>query len=86
MNKEQPVLPPYTVGALKLPNRVVMAPMTNRIPACRILYATCYHGTYHYRRHQVSSRAVGNIHTPGTYSEWLSHGTCRNVTNRDTLQ
>jgi N-ethylmaleimide reductase len=78
MSKEQALLKEYTMGDLKLRNRVVMAPMT-RSRADNFDHApTEIHATYYGQRatagliitegSQISPRGVGYINTPGCYS------------------
>jgi N-ethylmaleimide reductase len=78
MSKEQSLLKEYTMGDLKLRNRVVMAPMTrNRVDnpenAPTDLIAKYYAqrssaGLIITEGSQISRRGVGYINTPGIYS------------------
>ena len=78
MSNEQPLMKPYTLGDLPLPNRVVMAPMTrsradNADNAPTDLIAEYYAqrasaGLIITEGSQISRRAVGYINTPGIYS------------------
>ena len=74
------LLQPYTMGDLKLPNRVVMAPMTrSRANNPEKKPNKDKHPIYYKQRasagliitegSQVSERAVGYIHTPGIHTE-----------------
>lgn len=77
---KQPILQPITLGDLKLPNRVVMAPMT-RSRANNDYQAPTkdLHVPYYTQRatagliisegSQVSKQAVGYIHTAGIYNQ-----------------
>lgn len=76
---KQPLLLPYTMGDLKLPNRIVMAPMTRSRAENKANAPTeDLHVPYYTQRatagliitegSQVSKQAVGYIHTPGIYS------------------
>jgi N-ethylmaleimide reductase len=78
MIHQQPLLQEYSMHGLKLKNRIVMAPMT-RSRADNPEYApTDLHVQYYAQRasagliitegSQISSRAVGYLHTPGIYS------------------
>tara|TARA_R110002072_G_scaffold118631_1_gene250803 strand:- start:231273 stop:232391 length:1119 start_codon:yes stop_codon:yes gene_type:complete len=80
MKKEQPVLTPYKMGDMELPNRVVMAPMTrSRATNSDNAPTENLHAEYYTQRatagliitegSQVSTRAVGYIHTPGIHSQ-----------------
>ena len=77
---KQPLLTPYTLGDLDLPNRIVMAPMTrsraeNKANAPTENFEVAYYtqrataGLIITEGSQVSKRAVGYIHTPGIYSQ-----------------
>ncbi|MAP55337.1 MAG: alkene reductase, partial [Altibacter sp.] len=77
--REQPVLQPYTMGDLTLPNRVIMAPMTrSRAKNAQNAPTEYLHAEYYTQRAtagliitegaQVSPRGVGYIHTPGIHS------------------
>lgn len=77
---KQPLLLPYTMGDLELPNRIVMAPMTrsradNNTHAptgdLQVLYYTqrATAGLIITEGSQVSKQAVGYINTPGIYSK-----------------
>ena len=77
---KQPLLQPYTMGDLQLPNRVVMAPMTrSRANNPEKKPTQDKHAIYYKQRAsagliisegaQVSEKAVGYIHTPGIHSE-----------------
>ncbi|MFE6522385.1 alkene reductase [Streptomyces sp. NPDC057794] len=75
----QPLLQPVRLGALELPNRVVMAPMTRSRAANAELVPTALHATYYTQRASaglivsegtwVSPDAIGFIHVPGIYTE-----------------
>ncbi|MFF8670179.1 alkene reductase [Streptomyces sp. NPDC015242] len=75
----QPLLQPVRLGALELPNRVVMAPMTRSRAANAELAPTALHATYYTQRASaglivsegtwVSPDAIGFIHVPGIYTE-----------------
>lgn len=76
---KQPVLQPYKMNDLELPNRVVMAPMTRSRAKNSHNAPTDYlHATYYTQRatagliitegSQVSPRGVGYIHTAGIHS------------------
>ncbi|RXJ51258.1 alkene reductase [Gelidibacter gilvus] len=77
---KQPLLTSYTMGDLKLPNRIVMAPMTrSRAENSANAPTEDLHVPYYTERatagliitegSQVSKDAVGYIHTPGIYSQ-----------------
>ncbi|WP_121665339.1 alkene reductase [Mesonia aquimarina] len=83
--KKQALLQDYNLNGLKLPNRVVMAPMTrsradnpDNVPTEEL------HGEYYKQRasagliisegSQVSKEAVGYVNTPGIYSEKQTEG------------
>jgi N-ethylmaleimide reductase len=78
MSKEQALLKEYTMGDLKLRNRIVMAPMTrnradNSENAPTDLIAKYYEqrssaGLIITEGSQISGRGVGYINTPGIYS------------------
>jgi N-ethylmaleimide reductase len=80
----QPLLRPVRLGALELPNRVVMAPMTRARAANPELAPTDLHATYYAQRAGaglivsegtwVSPEAIGYIHVPGIYSEAQTAG------------
>lgn len=82
---KQPVLQPYTMGDLKLPNRLVMAPMT-RSRADNPYQAPTedLHVPYYTQRatagliitegSQVSPQAVGYIHTAGIHNKQQVEG------------
>ncbi|MBB5157319.1 alkene reductase [Saccharopolyspora phatthalungensis] len=75
----QPLLRPYTLGTLTLPNRIVMAPMTRNRATNPDLAPTELHAEYYSQRASagliitegtyVSPRAIGFIHVPGLYTE-----------------
>ncbi len=77
-NREQPLLKPYTMGDLELPNRVVFAPVTrchanNPDNAATELMAEYYAqrataGLIIAEGSQISAQAVGYINTPGIYT------------------
>lgn len=78
--KEQEVLQEYQMGHLKLPNRVVMAPMTrSRADNEQKAPTEDLHVPYYTQRAtagliiteglQVSKRGVGYINTPGIHSQ-----------------
>lgn len=77
---KQPLLSSYIMGDLELPNRIVMAPMTrsradndNHSPTeeLQAVYYTqrATAGLIISEGSQVSTQAVGYIHTPGIYSK-----------------
>ncbi len=79
MNKEQHLLKPIQLGTFRLPNRVVMAPMTRSRAANEENRPTSdLQGSYYAQRSsagliisegsQVSKNAVGYINTPGIHS------------------
>lgn len=80
----QPLLRPVRLGALELPNRVVMAPMTRARAANPELVPTDLHATYYTQRAGaglivtegtwVSPEAIGYIHVPGIYTEAQTAG------------
>jgi N-ethylmaleimide reductase len=79
MDKEQALLKDYTMGNLKLKNRIVMAPMTRSRANNPENAPTDLHIEYYKQRSsagliitegsQVSQKAVGYINTPGIYSK-----------------
>lgn len=80
MNKSQELLQSYNLNGLKLPNRVVMAPMTrSRAANSENRPTENLHGTYYAQRasagliisegSQVSEEGVGYINTPGIYTK-----------------
>lgn len=86
---KQPLFQEYTLGGMRLRNRIVMAPMT-RCRADNPEHApTDLHVRYYAQRasagliitegSQVSPRAMGYIHTPGIYSQAQIKG-WKNVT------
>ncbi|WP_027126812.1 alkene reductase [Gelidibacter mesophilus] len=77
---KQPLLTPYSLNELKLPNRIVMAPMTrSRADNPENAPTEDLHVPYYTQRatagliitegSQVSKNAVGYIHTPGIHSK-----------------
>lgn len=74
----QPLLQPYQMGSLELPNRVVMAPMTRNRADNPGLTPTDLHAEYYAQRASaglivtegtyVSPRAIGFILVPGLYT------------------
>lgn len=80
----QPLLRPVRLGALELPNRVVMAPMTRARADNEELVPTSLHATYYAQRAGaglivsegtwVSTDAIGFIHVPGIYSDAQTAG------------
>jgi N-ethylmaleimide reductase len=76
---EQPLLRPYELGGLVLPNRVVMAPMTRARADNAALAPTELHATYYSQRAGaglivtegtwISADAIGAVNVPGMYSE-----------------
>lgn len=76
---EQPLLRPYDLGALRLRNRVVMAPMTRARAANAELVPTPLHSEYYRQRAGaglivsegtwISTDAIGAVNVPGMYSE-----------------
>ena len=77
---KQPLLQPYSMGDLELPNRMVMAPMTrSRADNPEKKPTADKHVIYYTQRasagliitegSQVSEKAVGYIHTPGIHSQ-----------------
>ncbi|MDR6301587.1 alkene reductase [Mesonia maritima] len=84
-NKNQPLLQEYNLNGLKLPNRVVMAPMTrSRADNPYNVPTEELQGEYYKQRasagliisegSQVSKEAVGYVNTPGIYSEKQTEG------------
>ncbi|MFD1096703.1 alkene reductase [Salegentibacter chungangensis] len=79
MQKDQPLLQPFTMGDLNLKNRVVMAPMTRNRADNKDNAPTDIHVKYYTQRasaglivtegSQVSERAVGYINTPGIHTD-----------------
>ncbi len=77
--KDQPILQPYKIGDLSLPNRAVMAPMTRSRAVNDENAPTELHVEYYTQRAtagliitegaQVSKQAVGYIHTAGIHSK-----------------
>ncbi|MFE6775950.1 alkene reductase [Streptomyces sp. NPDC057702] len=75
----QPLLRGLDIGGLRLPNRVVMAPMTRARTANAALVPTALHVTYYAQRASagliitegtwVSERAIGFTHVPGVYHD-----------------
>lgn len=75
----QPLVRPYRMGSLDLPNRVVMAPMTRNRANNSDLAATELHAEYYSQRASagliisegtyVSPRAIGFIQVPGLYTD-----------------
>ena len=80
----QPLLQPVRLGALKLPNRVVMAPMTRARASNEELAPTALHATYYTQRAGagliisegtwVSADAIGFINVPGIYTDAQTAG------------
>jgi N-ethylmaleimide reductase len=80
----QPLLTPYRMGSLELPNRVVMAPMTRNRGDNAENEATDLVATYYAQRASagliisegtfVSRQAVGFINVPGLYSDRQTEG------------
>ncbi|MEV6665085.1 alkene reductase [Streptomyces nigra] len=80
----QPLLRPVRLGALELPNRVVMAPMTRARAANPELTPTDLHATYYTQRASagllisegtwVNPDAIGYIHVPGIYTDAQTAG------------
>jgi N-ethylmaleimide reductase len=80
----QPLLQPVRLGALELPNRVVMAPMTRARAQNAELAPTDLHASYYAQRAGaglivtegtwVSADAIGFINVPGIYSEAQTAG------------
>ena len=75
----QPLLRPVRLGALELPNRVVMSPMTRARATNAELVPTDLHATYYAQRAGagliitegtwVSAEAIGYINVPGIYTD-----------------
>ena len=75
----QPLLTPVKLGPYRLPNRVVMAPMTRSRAYNRDQAPTELHAEYYAQRasagliitegSQISPQGVGYIHTPGIHSD-----------------
>jgi N-ethylmaleimide reductase len=80
----QPLLRPVRLGALTLPNRVVMAPMTRSRADNEGLAPTALHATYYAQRSGaglivsegtwVNRDAVGYINVPGIYTDAQTAG------------
>jgi N-ethylmaleimide reductase len=80
----QPLLRPVRLGALTLPNRVVMAPMTRSRADNEELAPTALHATYYAQRAGagliisegtwVSRDAIGFINVPGIYTDAQTAG------------
>jgi len=80
----QPLLQPVRLGALELPNRVVMAPMTRARAHNADLAPTDLHATYYAQRATaglivtegtwVSPDAIGFINVPGIYTDTQTAG------------
>jgi N-ethylmaleimide reductase len=80
----QPLLRPVRLGALELPNRVVMAPMTRSRAENAELAPTDLHATYYAQRAGaglivtegtwVSPEAIGYINVPGIYTDAQTAG------------
>jgi N-ethylmaleimide reductase len=76
---DQPLLRPFTLGSLTLPNRVVMAPLTRARARNDGLVPTDLHAVYYGQRAgaglivtegvSVSERAIGFVHVPGLFTE-----------------
>ncbi|MFG3256962.1 alkene reductase [Streptomyces sp. NPDC048172] len=76
---DQPLLQPFDLGALRLPNRVVMAPLTRARATNPGLLPTELHAAYYAQRATaglivsegvwVSERAVAFPHVPGLFTE-----------------
>ncbi|WHX23083.1 hypothetical protein QFW82_41675 [Streptomyces malaysiensis subsp. malaysiensis] len=76
---DRPLLRPADLGDLRLPNRVVMAPMTRARATGEGLVPNGMHTAYYGQRAGagliitegtwVSERAIGFPHVPGVYSE-----------------
>lgn len=75
----RPLLRPAVLGDLRLPNRVVMAPVTRCRAVNEDLVPTDLHAAYYAQRAGagliitegawVSERAIGHVNVPGIYSE-----------------
>lgn len=84
MTTTQPLLQPVRLGALELPNSVVMAPMTRARAQNAELAPTDLHATYYAQRAGaglivtegtwVNADAIGFIHAPGIYSDTQTAG------------
>ncbi|MET8897770.1 alkene reductase [Streptomyces albogriseolus] len=80
----QPLLRPVRLGALDLPNRVLMAPMTRARATNPGLVPTALHAAYYTQRASaglivsegtwVGPDAVGYIHVPGIYTDAQTAG------------
>ncbi|MGW5614504.1 alkene reductase [Streptomyces sp. NPDC003877] len=80
----QPLLRPVRLGALELPNRVVMAPMTRARATNAELAPTALHAAYYTQRAGagliisegtwVSPDAIGFINVPGIYTDAQTAG------------
>lgn len=80
----QPLLRPVRLGALELPNRVVMSPMTRARAENAELAPTDLHATYYAQRAGaglivtegtwVNADAIGYINVPGIYTEAQTAG------------
>ncbi len=80
----QPLLRPVRLGALELPNRVVMAPMTRARATNPELVPTALHAAYYTQRASaglivsegtwVGPDAIGYVHVPGIYTEAQTAG------------
>lgn len=78
MTQQEQLFTPFTLGALTLPNRLVMAPMTRSRADNPAHQPTDMHVQYYVQRasagliitegSQVSEQGVGYINTPGIYS------------------
>ncbi|CAM5681430.1 NADPH dehydrogenase [Streptomyces griseoloalbus] len=83
----QPLLRPVRLGALDLPNRVVMAPMTRARATNPGLVPTDQHAVYYTQRASaglivtegtwVGPEAIGYIHVPGIYTDEQTAGWAR---------
>ncbi|GAA0460747.1 alkene reductase [Streptomyces olivaceiscleroticus] len=75
----QPLLRPVALGDLRLPNRVVMAPLTRARAAAAGLVPTALHAAYYAQRAGagliitegtwVDEEAIGFVHVPGIHSD-----------------
>jgi N-ethylmaleimide reductase len=84
MTTTQPLLQPVRLGALELPNSVVMAPMTRARAQNAELAPTDLHATYYAQRAGaglivtegtwVNPDAIGFIHAPGIYTDTQTAG------------
>ena len=91
MKEKQALLQSYNLGHLKIPNRVVMAPMTRSRATNEFNKPTELHATYYAQRasagliisegSQVSKEAVGYINTAGIHSKHQVDG-WKLVTNK----